>query len=39
MSLSEVVQALDGDEVTAVSVQPVTLEHAYLELIGQPLQR
>lgn len=38
MSLSEVVQALGGDEVTAVSVQPVTLEHAYLELIGQPLQ-
>jgi len=33
-SLREVVQALDGAGVTAVSVLPVTLEHAYLELLG-----
>ncbi len=38
MSLSEVVQAMEGEGITSVSVQPVTLEHAYLELIGQPLQ-
>ncbi len=37
ISLREVVQALDGGEVTSVSLQPVTLEHAYLELLGQPL--
>jgi len=37
-SLRDVVQALDGDEVTSVSLQPVTLEHAYLELLGQPLE-
>ncbi len=34
LSLREVVQALDGAGVTAVSVLPVTLEHAYLELLG-----
>jgi len=37
-SLREVVQALDGGEVSSVSLQPVTLEHAYLELLGQPLE-
>ena len=37
-SLRDVVQALDGGEVTSVSLQPVTLEHAYLELLGQPLE-
>ena len=37
-SLREVVDGLDGDEVSSVSLQPVTLEHAYLELLGQPLQ-
>ncbi len=36
-SLREVAQALDGGEVSSVSLQPVTLEHAYLELLGQPL--
>jgi ABC-2 type transport system ATP-binding protein len=38
ISLREVVQALDGGEVSSVSLQPVTLEHAYLELLGQPLE-
>jgi len=33
-SLREVVEALDGPEVSAVSVQAVTLEDAYLELVG-----
>lgn len=33
-SLREVVDALDGPEVSAVSVQAVTLEDAYLELVG-----
>jgi len=37
-SLREVVQAIDGGEVSSVSLQPVTLEHAYLELLGQPLE-
>ncbi|MCY7305128.1 MAG: ABC transporter ATP-binding protein [Rhodoferax sp.] len=37
-SLREVVQALDGGEVSSVSLQPVTLEHAYMELLGQPLE-
>jgi ABC-2 type transport system ATP-binding protein len=32
-TLREVVEALDGAGVTAVSVQPVTLEHAYLETL------
>ena len=36
-TLREVVQALDGGEVSSVSLQPVTLEHAYLELLGQPV--
>jgi ABC-2 type transport system ATP-binding protein len=35
-TLREVVQALDGAGVTAVSVRPVALEHAYLELLGTP---
>ena len=35
-SLREMVQALDGGEVSSVGLQPVTLEHAYLELLGQP---
>ena len=34
-SLREVVVALDGSEVSAVSVQAVTLEDAYLELVGE----
>jgi ABC-2 type transport system ATP-binding protein len=34
MSLREVVDALDGSRVRAVSVDPVTLEDAYLELVG-----
>jgi ABC-2 type transport system ATP-binding protein len=38
ISLREVVQALDGGEVSSVSLQPVTLEHAYLELLDQPLE-
>ncbi len=33
-TLREVVEALDGAGVTAVSVSPVTLEHAYLEALG-----
>ena len=33
-SLREVAQALDGAGVTALSLQAVTLEHAYLELLG-----
>jgi ABC-2 type transport system ATP-binding protein len=33
LPLRDVVQALDGLGITAVSVQPVTLEHAYLELL------
>jgi len=33
-SLREVVDALDGPEVSAVSVKAVTLEDAYLELVG-----
>ncbi len=32
-TLREVVEALDGAGVTAVSVTPVTLEHAYLEIL------
>jgi ABC-2 type transport system ATP-binding protein len=32
-TLREVVEALDGAGVTAVKVQPVTLEHAYLETL------
>ena len=33
MSLREIVDALDGSRVSAVSVDPVTLEDAYLELV------
>ncbi len=33
-SLREVVDALDGPEVSAVSVQALTLEDAYLEVVG-----
>jgi ABC-2 type transport system ATP-binding protein len=33
MSLREVVDALDGSKVSAVSVDPVTLEDAYLEIV------
>lgn len=36
-SLRDVVQAIDGSGVSSVSVQPMTLEHAYLELLGQRL--
>ena len=36
-SLHDVVQAIDGGEISSVSLQPVTLEHAYLELLGQPI--
>lgn len=35
LSLREVVDALDGPEVSAVSVQAVTLEDAYLEVVGE----
>jgi len=34
LSLREIVGALDGTQVSAVSVHPVTLEDAYLELVG-----
>ena len=34
LSLREVLDALDGTQVSAVSVHPVTLEDAYLELVG-----
>ena len=34
MSLREIVEALDGSKVSAVSVDPVTLEDAYFELVG-----
>jgi ABC-2 type transport system ATP-binding protein len=34
VSLREIVDALDGTQVSAVSVHPVTLEDAYLELQG-----
>jgi ABC-2 type transport system ATP-binding protein len=34
LSLLEIVDALKGIKVSAVSVQPVTLEDAYLELVG-----
>ena len=36
LSLREVVDALDAPEVSAVSVQAVSLEDAYLELLGAP---
>jgi len=34
LSLREIVDALDGSKVSAVSIDPVTLEDAYLELVG-----
>jgi ABC-2 type transport system ATP-binding protein len=34
LSLREIIDALDGTQVSALSVQPVTLEDAYLELVG-----
>jgi ABC-2 type transport system ATP-binding protein len=34
LSLREIVGALEGTQVSAVSVHPVTLEDAYLELVG-----
>ena len=34
LSLREIVDALDGSKVSAVSVDSVTLEDAYLELVG-----
>jgi ABC-2 type transport system ATP-binding protein len=34
LSLREIIDALDGTKVSAVSVQAVTLEDAYLELVG-----
>ena len=37
LSLREVVNALDGTKVSAISVQPVTLEDAYLEFIEAPI--
>ncbi len=38
LGLREVVDALDGPEVSAVSVQAVSLEDAYLELVGEDAQ-
>ena len=35
LSLREIIDALDGTNISAVSVQPVTLEDAYLELVGE----
>ena len=35
LSLREIVDALDGTAVSAVSVQAVTLDDAYLELVGE----
>lgn len=35
LSLRDLVDALDGTQVSAVSVHPVTLEEAYLELVGE----
>ncbi|CAN1533946.1 CcmA ABC-type multidrug transport system, ATPase component [Burkholderiaceae bacterium] len=34
LGLREILDALDGTQVSAVSVQPITLEDAYLELVG-----
>jgi hypothetical protein len=37
VSLREIVNAFDGIDVSAVSVQSITLEHAYLEVLhGAP---
>ena len=35
LGLREIVDALDGTAVSAVSVQAVTLDDAYLELVGE----
>lgn len=35
-TLREVVEAFEGTEVNSVALQPVTLEHAYLEVLGDP---
>jgi ABC-2 type transport system ATP-binding protein len=37
LSLREVVDALEGTQVSSASVQPVTLDDAYLELMGDSL--
>ena len=37
LNLREVVDALDGSKVNAISIDPVTLEDAYLELVGDGL--
>jgi hypothetical protein len=34
LDLREIVAALDGSKVSAISIDPVTLEDAYFELIG-----
>jgi ABC-2 type transport system ATP-binding protein len=34
LGLREILDALDGTQLSAVSVQPVSLEDAYLELVG-----
>jgi ABC-2 type transport system ATP-binding protein len=34
LGLREIIDALEGTQVIAVSVQPVTLDDAYLELVG-----
>ena len=35
LSLREIIDALEGTKLSALSVQPVTLEDAYLELVGE----
>jgi hypothetical protein len=37
LSLREIVDALDGTKVSAVSVLPVTLDDVYLELMDDDL--
>ena len=37
LNLREVVDALDGSKVNTISIDPVTLEDAYLELVGDGL--
>jgi hypothetical protein len=34
LSLREIVDALEDSKVSAISIDPVTLEDAYLELVG-----
>ena len=34
LNLRDVVDALDGSKISAISIDPVTLEDAYLELVG-----